>query len=419
MSERKSIGQILKDIGRLTESDIERALEHQRTHGGLFGEALIELGLLESEELEWSLASQFDLPYIFPDASAIDPVVAGLVSMDWALRHNALPIMREGQRLTLVVDSPLHIDAPTELATRTGCEVELALATPAAIRRVIREVFWGNRTRSMSLANTSAMSLSDFVGKITRARPRQWGISERPDRTVGWLSEAGQQQRFRLSGTVRDDLDQYFDPPLAPYMDQSGRQTWRARLVGEQQALEVTAIVSERALEMSVRTASGTQKTANRMPPSDLLTELRQALSEGVMVVGVEQPDDDLAIAVLTRIPEAVLPAGQRAVFLAVTDEPMQTGLPEMPLASLESEREVLKEFAFDVLIIERYETQGPALRQATELAPLVVVGLVADSGAAVIPEEVDALLSWDPDEAGEGGWCLRLRHEPADHPTT
>ena len=76
MAERRTIGQILMGLGRITEDDCAKALEYQRDHGGYFGEALVACGLVSPEELEWGLASQFDLPYVFPDAESIDPEAA-------------------------------------------------------------------------------------------------------------------------------------------------------------------------------------------------------------------------------------------------------------------------------------------------------------------------------------------------------
>ena len=73
MGERRTLGDILVSLGRVTEDDVATALAFQREHGGYFGEALLACGLLTRDELEWGLASQFDLPYVFPDADAIDP----------------------------------------------------------------------------------------------------------------------------------------------------------------------------------------------------------------------------------------------------------------------------------------------------------------------------------------------------------
>lgn len=93
MAKRRTIGQILIGFGRITEADAEKALHYQQQNGGYFGGALLELGLVTQEELEWSLASQFDLPYVFPDANSIDPEAAGLVTPEWALANLTLPIM--------------------------------------------------------------------------------------------------------------------------------------------------------------------------------------------------------------------------------------------------------------------------------------------------------------------------------------
>ena len=62
MTERRTIGQILMSLGRITEADVAKALDYQRDNGGYFGEALLQCGLVSEGELEWGLASQFDLP---------------------------------------------------------------------------------------------------------------------------------------------------------------------------------------------------------------------------------------------------------------------------------------------------------------------------------------------------------------------
>ena len=70
MSERRTIGQILKGLGRITDDDVAAALEYQRDHGGFFGEALMAAGLITQEELDFGIASQFDLPYVVPDPAS-------------------------------------------------------------------------------------------------------------------------------------------------------------------------------------------------------------------------------------------------------------------------------------------------------------------------------------------------------------
>ena len=82
--ERRNIGQILQGLGRITQKDIATALEYQRENGGFFGQALVACGIVSEEELEFGLASQFDLPYLFPEADAVDLEACLLYTSDAA-----------------------------------------------------------------------------------------------------------------------------------------------------------------------------------------------------------------------------------------------------------------------------------------------------------------------------------------------
>jgi type IV pilus assembly protein PilB len=124
MSERRTIGQILIGVGRVSEDDVAQALEYQRDNGGYFGEALVACGIMNEDELDWGLASQADLPYVYPDADSVDLEAAALVSQEWALTRLALPVLKTGSTLQVIVDSPIS-PAVEELTERTGLEIEL------------------------------------------------------------------------------------------------------------------------------------------------------------------------------------------------------------------------------------------------------------------------------------------------------
>lgn len=60
----RSIGAILIDSGKLTLESAERILRFQKERGLRFGDAAIQLGLLESQDIQQALAQQFDYPYL-------------------------------------------------------------------------------------------------------------------------------------------------------------------------------------------------------------------------------------------------------------------------------------------------------------------------------------------------------------------
>lgn len=60
----RSIGAILIDSGKLTSSDAEKILTLQRETGLKFGEAAIQLGLLQDHDILHALSLQFNHPYL-------------------------------------------------------------------------------------------------------------------------------------------------------------------------------------------------------------------------------------------------------------------------------------------------------------------------------------------------------------------
>ena len=57
------MGEILADLGKLRVEDIERILEYQREKGLYFGEAAVELKLVDKEDVLQALSSQFGYTY--------------------------------------------------------------------------------------------------------------------------------------------------------------------------------------------------------------------------------------------------------------------------------------------------------------------------------------------------------------------
>ncbi|MEO5511909.1 MAG: hypothetical protein ABIV28_07260, partial [Longimicrobiales bacterium] len=147
MTAKRQLGAIFMDSGRINQNDVDRVLDYQRTHGGFFGQAIVALGILSREEIDWALASQFDLPFIFPNPDTVDREAALLVPGDWALTHLAVPIIRAGRSLTVVVADPLDSDTLEDLHARTGLDIEMALASASRIRELIRAIYGDGAVR--------------------------------------------------------------------------------------------------------------------------------------------------------------------------------------------------------------------------------------------------------------------------------
>ena len=79
--DRRGIGAILVEAGRLTSEDVERTLRLQREKGLLFGDAGIRLGLLTLDDIEFALSRQFNHPYLLRGESKVsEKLVAAYAS---------------------------------------------------------------------------------------------------------------------------------------------------------------------------------------------------------------------------------------------------------------------------------------------------------------------------------------------------
>jgi chain length determinant protein tyrosine kinase EpsG len=70
---KRPIGAILVDTGRLSVEGAERILHVQKIHGKRFGDAAIELGLLTPDDIRHALSCQFDYPYLATGDHSLSP----------------------------------------------------------------------------------------------------------------------------------------------------------------------------------------------------------------------------------------------------------------------------------------------------------------------------------------------------------
>lgn len=401
MPDRGTLGQILLKLGKIDEDDVARALDHQSRHGGYFGEALLALKLVSAEELEWGLASQFDLPYIFPDPEAIDPDAASLVSPEWALAHQSIPIMRAGETLTVVVDSPLRTEMAAELEERLGLQVELALAPPDQIRELIRSVY-ARATTWEEGESPLPCSLEEAMSRASAARARRFGISVRDRRASFWYDDGGTMRRRPLDIRWESALDAVSSPPVRTRLAQAPGTTLESDLSREQgiTRTEVRHMAEEAGEEILflVREEEDTPDHGFSRPGEGILTEVRLLTRTGSARFLVETTPPEMAGSLLPHLPSLFFGPGWRSVHLASAPvEAPGVFAVEMPRdrASWGDRLEELRTFHFDVLTVELGGDDTRWVEAVLDVASVAFIAL--DSGT-------------DPAPAREAGirWTLR-----------
>ncbi|MGB5716705.1 MAG: type IV-A pilus assembly ATPase PilB [Gammaproteobacteria bacterium] len=123
--------------GLLDEAEATKAHEtalKKRTH---FVSYLVENKILKSRDIAWSGAQEFGVPLF--DLKSMDMEVAPLkmVSEKLIQQHNALPLIKRGNRLYIAVSDPTNLGAIDEFKFHTGVNTEAVLVEEEHLRQAI------------------------------------------------------------------------------------------------------------------------------------------------------------------------------------------------------------------------------------------------------------------------------------------
>jgi general secretion pathway protein E len=129
------IGEILITRCGVAPDSIERALVKQREEGGLLGEVLVRLKLIDEDQLAAALAFQFDMPYLrdLPRAEDIPAELIDKLPINFARQRLVLPIGRDRDRVLLVIADPHAVEVVDAVSVLLGEPVETLVASQSKI----------------------------------------------------------------------------------------------------------------------------------------------------------------------------------------------------------------------------------------------------------------------------------------------
>ncbi len=120
---KRRIGDILVELGFISNEQLNRALEESKRTGVLLGEVLKRLGWLTEEQLNTALGVQSGAQLLDTNRIAIDTVAIKEVPQDFARQHELLPIGPRGQSLAVALANPFDVVARDKLKSLTGKKI--------------------------------------------------------------------------------------------------------------------------------------------------------------------------------------------------------------------------------------------------------------------------------------------------------
>jgi len=139
--DRKLIGEILVEMGVVTEDQVREALEIKRRKGGATGAVLVELGYCTDRDVSTSLAIQSGMKQVNLDEMEIPLEVSNAIDPLTARTYRVVPISFENNRMTVAMGDPENFRTLDDLHFLLGYEMEGAVADPGAIQRSLDKYY--------------------------------------------------------------------------------------------------------------------------------------------------------------------------------------------------------------------------------------------------------------------------------------
>ena len=162
----------LIDAGIITEDQLREALEIQKTSKQLIGTILTQLGYCTEEDIAKTLAKKTGYKYVSIDEVGVNIAVANLITPEFALRNNVLPLYEEDGVLFVAMQNPNDILVVDNLRMITGREIKPVVAADMELAVAIE---------NFSNMNTGIEDYGeDYDDTVAAAESEQLDIDDKP-----------------------------------------------------------------------------------------------------------------------------------------------------------------------------------------------------------------------------------------------
>ncbi|MCK9604368.1 MAG: GspE/PulE family protein [Candidatus Omnitrophica bacterium] len=134
---KESIVEILVKSKRISQEQLEKAIQLQKQKQIPLRRVLIEHKIISEEELLSLLSEQLYIPTLHLTKFKFDPEIIKLIPERMATQYSVIGLSRMGNTLTVAMSDPLNIFALDDLKTVTGCDIDTVLSSEEEISKAI------------------------------------------------------------------------------------------------------------------------------------------------------------------------------------------------------------------------------------------------------------------------------------------
>ena len=147
---RISLDELLLRHGAITEEQLQKAKDEQRTIGGELGRVLVDLGYITEDLLIRAWAHQLGISRVAPDTIGVAEDLLQAIPVQVCERFGILAVGRDQRTEALVVatSDPANAEHLRAIGLAVGQDVVAAAATTESIERAIRRHYYGEQPKA-------------------------------------------------------------------------------------------------------------------------------------------------------------------------------------------------------------------------------------------------------------------------------
>ncbi|QDV12077.1 Type II/IV secretion system protein [Rosistilla oblonga] len=177
MATRK-IGQILVDLGFITDEQLEVILEEQQQQpGALLGRIAEDMGLVTDEQVAQGLAEQMNMQTVQLQDVELPPEVLAMVTETMAQLYRVIPVKFDGSTLTVATCDPQNLSIQDELRTFLGYDIRMAVSTERDIVAAMTRYF-DSESESVEKVIASLEEDDDLKAAISALESDKFNITD-------------------------------------------------------------------------------------------------------------------------------------------------------------------------------------------------------------------------------------------------
>jgi len=152
-STKMRIGEMLLAQGYITQEQLDKALETQKTSGKRLGRTLVDLGYMPEERLIEILSRQFEVPYVKLENFSIDSEAYTYLPEDMCKQYKVVPLfVQQGEDdrhqthsvMTIAMTDPTNMRTISIVKFKVRMDVDVVMASEADVMKAIERVYAGH-----------------------------------------------------------------------------------------------------------------------------------------------------------------------------------------------------------------------------------------------------------------------------------